>query len=55
VLGIGFMGFPIARRLCEAGFTVHAWNRSPAKAERLRPLAPGCTPGPVTRCARPIW
>jgi len=32
------MGFPVARRLCEAGFDVHAWNRSPAKAERLRPF-----------------
>lgn len=29
------MGFPMARRLCEAGFTVHAWNRSRDKAERL--------------------
>ena len=28
VLGIGFMGFPMARRLCEAGHTVHVWNRS---------------------------
>ncbi len=37
-LGIGLMGFPMARRLCEAGYTVHAWNRSPDKAERLRPL-----------------
>jgi 2-hydroxy-3-oxopropionate reductase len=35
-LGIGLMGFPMARRLCEAGYTVHAWNRSPDKAERLR-------------------
>ncbi|HPU51214.1 MAG TPA: NAD(P)-dependent oxidoreductase [Burkholderiaceae bacterium] len=35
VLGIGLMGFPMARRLCEAGFTVHAWNRSPDKAQRL--------------------
>jgi 3-hydroxyisobutyrate dehydrogenase-like beta-hydroxyacid dehydrogenase len=38
VLGIGLMGFPMAGRLCEAGHTVHAWNRSPQKAERLRPL-----------------
>jgi 2-hydroxy-3-oxopropionate reductase len=38
VLGIGAMGFPIARRLCEAGHTVHAWNRSREKAERLAPL-----------------
>ena len=38
VLGIGMMGFPMARRLCEAGFTVHAWNRSRNKAERLQPF-----------------
>ena len=38
VLGIGFMGFPMARRLCEAGFKVNAWNRSPDKAERLAPF-----------------
>lgn len=35
VLGIGFMGFPMARRLCEAGHTVHVWNRSRDKAERV--------------------
>lgn len=38
VLGIGLMGFPMARRLCEAGWEVHAWNRSPDKAQRLVPL-----------------
>jgi 2-hydroxy-3-oxopropionate reductase len=38
VLGIGFMGYPMARRLCEAGFTVQAWNRSPEKAQRLVPF-----------------
>ena len=38
VLGIGFMGFPMARRLCEAGHRVHAWNRSQGKAERLAPF-----------------
>lgn len=37
-LGIGLMGFPMARRLCEAGHTVHAWNRSRDKAERLAPF-----------------
>ena len=36
VLGTGLMGFPMARRLCEAGHTVHAWNRSREKAERLQ-------------------
>jgi 3-hydroxyisobutyrate dehydrogenase-like beta-hydroxyacid dehydrogenase len=38
VLGIGLMGFPMARRLCEAGHAVHAWNRSREKAERLAPF-----------------
>lgn len=38
VLGIGFMGFPMARRLCEAGHTVQAWNRSRDKADRLLPF-----------------
>ena len=28
VLGIGMMGFPMARRLCEAGHRVSAWNLS---------------------------
>jgi len=35
VLGIGRMGLPMARRLCQAGYTVHAWNRSPDKALTL--------------------
>ena len=35
VLGTGLMGYPMARRLCEAGHTVHAWNRTRAKAEGL--------------------
>ena len=38
VLGIGMMGFPIARRLCEAGCAVSVWNRSSTKAERLLPF-----------------
>lgn len=38
VLGIGLMGYPMARRLCEAGHRVHAWNRSQPKAERLLPF-----------------
>ena len=38
VLGIGLRGFPMARRLCEAGHTVHAWNRSRENAERLAPF-----------------
>lgn len=35
VLGTGMMGFPMARRLAEAGHRVHAWNRTRAKAEPL--------------------
>jgi 3-hydroxyisobutyrate dehydrogenase-like beta-hydroxyacid dehydrogenase len=34
-LGIGLMGYPMARRLCEAGFAVQVWNRSRDKAERV--------------------
>lgn len=35
VLGTGLMGFPMARRLCEAGHAVAAWNRSADKAQPL--------------------
>jgi 3-hydroxyisobutyrate dehydrogenase-like beta-hydroxyacid dehydrogenase len=38
LLGIGLMGFPMGRRLCEAGYTVHVWNRTRTKAERLNPF-----------------
>lgn len=41
VLGIGLMGLPMARRLCEAGYRVQVWNRSPAKAQAL--VAHGAT------------
>ena len=34
-LGLGAMGFPMAANLVSAGFEVHAWNRSPGKAEAL--------------------
>lgn len=35
VLGTGKMGFPIAQRLCQAGFNVAVWNRSKEKAAPL--------------------
>ncbi|KAB2898203.1 MAG: NAD(P)-dependent oxidoreductase [Burkholderiaceae bacterium] len=35
VLGTGMMGLPMARRLCQTGHQVHAWNRTHAKAEPL--------------------
>jgi len=38
LLGIGMMGYPIGRRLCEAGYTVKAWNRTRDKADRLAPF-----------------
>ena len=38
MIGVGLMGFPMARRLCEAGHDVTAWNRSRSKAERLLPF-----------------
>ena len=34
-LGTGNMGLPMARRLTEAGYEVHAWNRTLAKATPL--------------------
>ena len=37
-LGIGLMGKPMATRLVQAGYTVRAWNRTPAKAEALRAI-----------------
>lgn len=35
VLGMGMMGVPMSRRLCEAGYRVRVWNRTPAKAAPL--------------------
>lgn len=35
VLGTGIMGAAMARNLLKAGMRVHAWNRSPEKAEPL--------------------
>lgn len=35
LLGIGLMGLPMGRRLCQAGFEVHVWNRTHERAQRL--------------------
>jgi 2-hydroxy-3-oxopropionate reductase len=43
-LGIGLMGKPMATRLAQAGYPLHAWNRTFAKAEALR--AAGAIPQP---------
>ncbi len=45
LLGIGLMGFPMGRRLCDAGHSVHVWNRTSSKAERL--IAFGATVHPT--------
>jgi 2-hydroxy-3-oxopropionate reductase len=37
-IGIGLMGLPMAKRLCEAGLQLHVWNRTRAKAEPLAAL-----------------
>jgi 3-hydroxyisobutyrate dehydrogenase-like beta-hydroxyacid dehydrogenase len=52
-LGIGLMGFPMARRLCEAGHDVHVWNRTSAKAQLLSPFGAQvhATPGEAVRSA----
>jgi len=53
VLGIGLMGFQMAHRLCEAGQTVHVWNRTREKAERLAPFGAKVhdTPASAVRAA----
>ena len=38
LIGIGLMGLPMAKRLCEAGLQPHLWNRTRAKAEPLAAL-----------------
>jgi 2-hydroxy-3-oxopropionate reductase len=40
-LGIGLMGFPMARNLLQAGFKVTAWNRSQEKAKPLEAFGGG--------------
>ncbi len=52
VLGIGMMGLPIARRLCEAGCELSAWNRSRSKAERLLPLGARVAGSPADAVAQ---
>jgi len=37
-LGLGKMGFPMARRLLEAGHRLTVWNRTAARAQSLIPL-----------------
>lgn len=50
-LGTGAMGLPMARRLCEAGFVVHAWNRTAEKALPLQQHGAICHPHAVDAVA----
>src|SRR5580698_2230624 len=43
-LGLGMMGFPMTRRLINAGYGVTVWNRSAAKAAAL--IEAGAKPAP---------
>ncbi len=38
LIGIGLMGLPMAKRLCEAGLQPHIWNRTRSKAQPLSAL-----------------
>lgn len=40
-VGLGNMGLPMAKRVCEAGFPVWAWDVSPAATARFEAVAPG--------------
>ena len=53
-LGTGIMGFPMARRLVEAGHDVHVWNRTREKAERLAAVGAAvvATPRDAVRVCR---
>jgi 3-hydroxyisobutyrate dehydrogenase-like beta-hydroxyacid dehydrogenase len=41
-LGIGLMGLPMATRLLQAGYPLHAWNRDARRAQALASLGAHC-------------
>ena len=51
LLGTGIMGGHMARRLAQAGFPVAVWNRTLAKAEKLREFGIRLTASPSAACA----
>jgi len=51
LLGTGIMGGHMARRLAQAGFSVAAWNRTLAKAEKLREFGIRLTASPSAACS----
>jgi 3-hydroxyisobutyrate dehydrogenase-like beta-hydroxyacid dehydrogenase len=50
--GLGLMGFPMARRLLDAGHTLRVWNRSAGKTEAFLNLAQE-RPGACMPCVTP--
>ena len=53
-LGLGTMGAAIARRLVEAGHTVHVWNRSPGAVEELVAAGAIAAPTAADALAQPV-
>lgn len=57
-LGLGPMGLSMAHALADAGFTVTAWNRTPARVEELAAVAAGvrsaATPREVAHAAATV-
>jgi 3-hydroxyisobutyrate dehydrogenase-like beta-hydroxyacid dehydrogenase len=51
LLGTGIMGGHMARRLALAGFSVAVWNRTLAKAEKLREFGIRLTASPSAACS----
>ena len=51
LLGTGIMGGHMARRLAQAGFSVAVWNRTLAKAEKLREFGIRLTASPSAACS----
>ena len=51
LMGTGIMGGHMARRLAQAGFSVTVWNRTLAKAEKLRAFGIRLTANPSAACA----
>lgn len=53
-LGLGTMGAAIARRLLDAGHTVHVWNRSPGAVDDLVTAGAVAASSPAGALAQPV-
>jgi len=51
-VGLGSMGVPMAHNLLKAGYALHVWNRTPAKAESLLAQGAMWAPSPRVLAAR---